>query len=78
MHTVRGRLQRKLFYTKIYPTKYFQRENFAIYGTSSDTNKRSHGRLHVGTCRVNIWDTIATVKVVLLKVSQTHQAEKSA
>ena len=34
MHTVRGRLQRKLFYTKIYPTKYFQRENFAIYGTS--------------------------------------------
>ena len=33
MHTVRGRLQRKLFYTKIYPTKYFQRENFAIYGT---------------------------------------------
>ena len=34
MHTVRGRLQRKLFYTKIYPTKYFQRENFAIYGIS--------------------------------------------
>ena len=34
MHTVRGRLQRKLFYTKLYPTKYFQRENFAIYGIS--------------------------------------------
>ena len=42
MHTVRGRLQRKLFYTKIYPTKYFQRENFAIYG-----NGHAHGHTSV-------------------------------